>query len=65
MDRVQHRLPVLSKYISVFSREPLEMLLEIGIEKLRRDHVHSLLSNSLATREELDPYIQHLSSAYW
>ena len=41
------------------------MLVEIGIEKLRRDHVHSLLSNSLATREDLDPYIQHLSSAYW
>lgn len=42
-------------------RKPLEILLEIGTEKLKRDHVHSILANFLATREELSPFINETS----
>lgn len=43
---------------------PLEILVEIGIEKLQRDYVHSLLSNYLASREDLAPFLtlDHLSN---
>ena len=37
----------------------LEMLVEIGAEKLRRDFVHSLVSNSLASKEELKPLLRN------
>ena len=50
---------------SMNSREPLEILVEIGIEKLRRDHVHALLSSSFAGRDELEPYMKQLSTSNW
>ena len=38
--------------------EVLEMLMEIGIEKLKRDYTQTLLNNTLATREDLAKIIE-------
>lgn len=38
--------------------EALEMLLEIGIEKLKRDYFQTILNNTLATREDLAKILQ-------
>ena len=38
-------------------RLPLEILVEIGLEKLKRDYLHSFMSNYLASREELSPFV--------
>jgi len=38
--------------------ESLEMLIEIGIEKLKRDYTQTLLNNTLATREDLAKIIE-------
>ena len=37
---------------------PLRLLVEMGIEKLRRDSSHYLLSSDLASREAVDPYLK-------
>ena len=38
--------------------ESLEMLIEIGIEKLKRDYTQTMLNNTLATREDLAKIIE-------
>ncbi|TRY68550.1 hypothetical protein TCAL_11012 [Tigriopus californicus] len=38
-------------------RFPLELLVEMGLEKLQRDYLHTLMSGYLATREDLEPFI--------
>lgn len=39
------------------NRLPLQMLVEIGLEKLKRDCFQSLLSSSVAEREHLEPFM--------
>ena len=38
-------------------RLPLEILVEIGIEKLKRDYVHSIMSSYLAGKDNLAPFL--------
>eukprot|EP00088_Acartia_fossae_P041030 TRINITY_DN4288_c0_g1_i7.p1 TRINITY_DN4288_c0_g1~~TRINITY_DN4288_c0_g1_i7.p1 ORF type:complete len:596 (-),score=147.12 TRINITY_DN4288_c0_g1_i7:392-2179(-) len=42
--------------------KPLSLLLEMGIEKLKRDSSHFLLSSDLASKESLDHYLSGGSS---
>jgi len=37
---------------------PVELLVEIGIEKLRHDYTHAFLSKDLVTRENLEPFLK-------
>ncbi|XP_063414898.1 protein zwilch homolog [Mytilus trossulus] len=37
---------------------PVELLVEIGIEKLRQDYTYAFLSKDLATRENLEPFLK-------
>lgn len=39
--------------------KPLHLLLEMGVEKLKRDSSHYLLSSDLASKESLDPYLSN------
>ena len=36
---------------------PVELLVEMGIEKLRKDYTHAFLSKDLVTRENLEPFL--------
>ena len=45
------RIPDLS------GSKPLSLLIEMGIEKLKRDSSHFLLSADLASKESLDPFL--------
>ncbi|XP_071124991.1 protein zwilch homolog [Mytilus edulis] len=40
---------------------PVELLVEIGIEKLRQDYTYAFLSKDLATRENLEPFLKSSS----
>ncbi len=44
-------------------RQPLKMLVEIGLEKLRRDYSHSILTGYLASREDLVSFLSTINSS--
>lgn len=46
-----------AKVPDMCGRVPLELLVEMGLEKLQRDYVQTLMSGYLATREDLEPFI--------
>ena len=43
-------------------RLPLEILVEIGIEKLRRDYTHAFMSSYFAGKDELSPFLSSQAS---
>lgn len=43
---------------------PVELLVEIGVQKLKQDYLFAFLSKDLATRENLEPFVQQTGGEF-